>query len=55
MILRLVVLLLVLALLARRFLPRYRLTWALPLVLVGVILVVRTAGYLLGSDQTTST
>lgn len=48
MILRLAVLLLVLALLGRRCLPRYRLTWALPLVLVGVILVVRTAGYLLG-------
>ena len=45
-----VVLLVVLALLARRFLPRYTITWAAPLVLVAVILVVRTAGYLLGDD-----
>jgi len=49
-ILRVVVLLIVLAVLARRFLPRYRLAWYGPLVLVGVILAVRTAGYLLG-DQ----
>jgi hypothetical protein len=43
---RSVVLLVVLALLARRFWPRSRLPWTLPLVLVGVILVVRTLGYL---------
>ena len=48
MVLRLVVLLLVLAFLAHRFLPRYRMTWALPLAVVGVLLVVRTTGWLLG-------
>lgn len=48
MVLRVVVLLLVLAVVARRFLPRYRLPWMLPLVVVGVVLTVRTATYLLG-------
>ena len=47
-VLRVVVVLLVLALLARRFLPRYRLPWVVPLVVVGVVLVVRTTTYLLG-------
>lgn len=50
MILRLVVLLLVLAYVIRRFVPRYRLAWYAPLVIVGVILAVRTGGYLLGED-----
>jgi hypothetical protein len=48
--LRSIVLLVLLALLARRFWPRSRLSWAVPLVLVGVIVVVRTVGYLAG-DQ----
>ena len=52
MVLRLVVLLLVVAALARRFLPRYRLPWTVPLVLVGVVLTVRTATWLLGTDDT---
>ena len=52
MVLRVVVLLLVLAAIARRFLPRYRLPWAVPLVLVGVVLTVRTATWLLGIDET---
>ena len=50
--LRLVVVLIVLALLARRFLPRFRLPWMVPLVLVGVILTVRTTTYLLGDPGT---
>ena len=48
MVLRVVLLLLVLAVLARRFLPRYRLPWVLPLVVVAVVLAVRTVTYLLG-------
>lgn len=52
MVLRLVVLLLVVAALARRFLPRRRLPWTVPLVLVGVVLTVRTATWLLGTDGT---
>lgn len=52
MVLRLVVVLLVLALLARRFLPRYRLPWLVPLAAVGVVLTVRTATYLLGDGPT---
>ena len=48
MIVRFVVLLLVLTVLARRFLPRYRLPWIVPLVVVGAVLGVRTATYLLG-------
>ena len=46
MILRSVVLLLLLALVARRFWPRSRLPWTVPLVVVAVILVVRLIGYL---------
>lgn len=46
--LRVVVVLLVMALLLRRFLPRYRLPWTIPLVVVGVVLAVRTTTYLLG-------
>lgn len=48
--LRVVVLLLVLALVARRFLPRYRLPWMIPVVTVGVVLAVRTTTYLLSRD-----
>lgn len=48
MVLRAVVLLLVLAVLARRFLPRYRLPWVVPVVVVGVLLAVRTTTYLVG-------
>lgn len=46
--LKLAVLLLVLALIARRALPRRRLPWAVPLLLVGVLLVVRTVGWVSG-------
>ena len=45
---RSIVLLVVLALLARRFWPRSRLPWTVPLVVVGVLVVVRTVGYLYG-------
>ena len=31
-----------------RFLPRYRMPWAIPLVLVGVVLTVRTVTWLAG-------
>ena len=48
--LKLVVLLGVVALLARRLLPRYRLPWAVPVALVVGLLLVRTAGWLLGQD-----
>ena len=41
---------LVLAVLARRFLPRYRLPWVVPLIVVGVVLAVRTATYLVEGD-----
>lgn len=44
--LRVAVLLLVVALLARRFLPRYRLPWAVPLALVAGLVTVRTVGWL---------
>jgi hypothetical protein len=44
--LRAVVLLLALAFVAWRFLPRYRMPWTIPLVLVGVVLVVRTVTWL---------
>jgi hypothetical protein len=47
-VLRVVVLLLVLAVLGRRFLPRYRLPWLVPVVLVGVVLAVRSTTYLVG-------
>lgn len=43
-------LLLVLAVLARRFLPRYRLPWLVPVVVVGVVLAVRTTTWLLGGE-----
>lgn len=46
--LKLAVLLLGVALVARRVLPRRRLPWAVPLTLVGVLLVVRTVGWLSG-------
>ena len=46
--LKLAVLLLAAALVARRVLPRRRLPWTVPLALVGVLLVVRTVGWLLG-------
>jgi hypothetical protein len=39
---------LVLALVARRFWPKSPLPWAVPLVVVAVVLVVRTIGYLAG-------
>lgn len=42
------VVLLVLAVLLRRFLPRYRLPWTIPLIVVGVLLAVRTTTYLVG-------
>lgn len=46
--LKLAVLLLVAALVARRVLPRRRLPWAVPLALVGGLLVVRGVGWLSG-------
>ena len=45
---RLILLLLVVAFLARRFLPRYRLPWAVPVVMAVVILSVRTVAWLTG-------
>ena len=36
------------ALVARRFWPRSRLPWAVPLAVVAVVLVVRLTGYLAG-------
>ena len=48
MTLKVVVLLLAAALLARRFLPRSRMPWTIPLVLVGVVLTVRTVTWLAG-------
>lgn len=50
MLLKVVLLLLVLAFVARRLLPRRPMTWAAPLVLVGVVLAVRTVGYLQGGE-----
>jgi len=47
-VIRSIVLLVLLALVARRVWPRSRLPWTVPLVVVGVLLVVRTAGYLYG-------
>ena len=44
---KVVVLLVVLALLARRFLPRYRLSWYVPLVVGVTIVVVRGLAYAL--------
>ena len=40
--------LLALAFVAWRVLPRYRLPWAVPVALVVLLLAVRTAGYLTG-------
>ena len=48
--LKTVVVLLALAFVARRVLPRYRLPWAVPIAVVAVLLVVRTVGYLTGDD-----
>ena len=48
MTLKAVVLLLVLAFLAHRLLPRRRLPWTIPLVVVAVVLAVRTVGWLSG-------
>jgi uncharacterized membrane protein len=49
-VLRATVLLLALAFVAWRVLPRYRLPWAVPLLLVVLLLAVRTAGYLTGEE-----
>ena len=46
--LKLAVLLLVVAVVARRVLPRYRLPWAVPLALVAGLLVVRGIGWASG-------
>jgi hypothetical protein len=46
--LRVVVLLLAMAFVFWRFLPRYRMPWTIPLVLVGVVLTVRTVTWLAG-------
>ena len=43
--LKAVVLLLVVAFVASRVLPRRRLPWAVPVAVVGVLLVVRGVGY----------
>ena len=48
MTLKAVVLLLALALVARRLRPAWRLPWMVPLVVVGVVLVVRTTTWLAG-------
>lgn len=42
--------LLALAVVARRLLPRRRLPWAVPVAVVTVLLVVRTVGWLSGQD-----
>jgi hypothetical protein len=47
-VIRLLVLLLVVAFLARRFLPRYRLPWAVPVLMAVVIVGVRTVAWLTG-------
>lgn len=46
MILKVVVVLLAVAFVASRLLPRRRLPWIVPLVLVAVVLTVRTVTYL---------
>lgn len=48
--LKAVAVLLVLAFVASRLLPRRRLPWAVPLLLVGLLLVVRSVGYLTGEQ-----
>ncbi len=48
MLLKLSVLLLAVAIVASRVLPRRRLPWAVPVAVVGVLLVVRTIGWLAG-------
>ena len=48
MTLKVVVLLLAAAFLAHRLLPRHRMPWTIPLVLVGVVLTVRTVTWLAG-------
>lgn len=48
MTLKAVVLLLALAVVAHRLLPRRRLPWTIPLVVVGVLLAVRTVSWLSG-------
>ena len=48
--LKLVVLLLAVAFVASRVLPRRRMPWMVPLAVVGVLLVVRTLGWLSGDD-----
>ena len=45
---KLVVLLLVLAILGRKLLPRYRLPWAVPVLMAVVILGVRTVAWING-------
>lgn len=50
MTLRLLVLLAVLAVLGRRFLPRQPISWALPVVLGVTILVVRGVAYLVTDE-----
>jgi hypothetical protein len=47
-VLKAVVLLLVLAFVASRVLPRRRLPWAVPVAVVVVLLLVRTIGWLTG-------
>ena len=46
MTLKAVVLLLALAFVLHRFLPRWRMPWTIPVVLVGVVLTVRTVTWL---------
>ena len=48
--LKLVVLLLAVAFVASRLLPRRRMPWAVPLAVVGVLLVVRTIGWVSGDS-----
>ncbi len=48
LVLKAAVLLLVLALVARRLLPRRRLPWMVPVAVVGVLVTVRTLAWLTG-------
>ncbi len=48
MTLKVVVLLLAVAFVAHRLRPHWRMPWAVPLVLVGVVLTVRTVTWLAG-------